>query len=211
MDAQHFIEPFLTLGLLGPAAIALIEKFAPVVPSYVVLMLLGLATSDGMALVMTVFATAAGSLAGSVVWYRIGRALGAPRVESAVARFGKYVFFSARNYQRLADAYRHNHFLVTLIGQTIPVARIYLALPAGVFRLQPVSFTVAAAIGILLWNTPFLVLGHLLRGGGRDPIDVGFWVSIVLIGAEMAIAFGIRRYGKIARWSNDSNREIALP
>ena len=192
MDPSHFIESFLNLGLFGMVVIALVEKFAPIVPSYVMLMLLGMTVSGSTTLVMAILATAAGSLTGSIAWYGIGRALGAQRVERGVARFGKYVFFSLRTYERLADAYRRNHFQATLIGQTVPVARIYLALPAGVFRLRPTSFVVAAAFGTLLWNTPFLTLGYFLRGGGHDPVNVGSWVSVALVGTEIAIVLGIR-------------------
>lgn len=202
MDASHFIELFLNLGLFGMVVIALAEKFAPIFPSYVMLMLLGMTVSDRTTLVMTILATVVGSLAGSIAWYGIGRALGARRAECFVAHFGKYVFFSLRTYKRLADAYRRNHFLVTLVGQTVPVARIYLALPAGVFRLRPIAFVFAASFGILLWNTPFLTLGYVLRGGGFDPVNGGFWVSVGLIGIEMAIVLGIRLCSNLAPQSN---------
>jgi alkaline phosphatase len=192
MNAAHFVEVFLSLGLAGLVIIALVEKFAPVVPSYVMLMLLGMTVSDGMSLAVAVIATATGSLAGSLLWYGIGRVLGAARAKRVVARFGKYVFFTLHTYDHLANAYRRNHFWVTLIGQTVPVARIYLALPAGVFRLKPVTFAVAAAIGILLWNTPFLTLGYLLRGVTQDPVNVGLGVSIGLVGVEMTIVFCVR-------------------
>ncbi|MBS0251794.1 MAG: hypothetical protein JSR78_12110 [Proteobacteria bacterium] len=49
------------------------------------------------------------------------------------------------------------------------------------------------ALGILVWNTPFLMLGFLLRVTGHDPAYVGFWTSIVLVALEVAVAFGVRR------------------
>ncbi len=198
MDFSHIGDVFLNAGLFGVMFIALSEKFTPIFPSYVMFMLLGMAVSDGLTLVMTILATATGSLAGSIIWYGVGRALGGPRVEDAVARFGKYVFFSTQTYQRLANAYRRNHFWVTLIGQTIPVVRIYLALPAGVFCIQPLTFTVAAGIGVLLWNGPFLTLGYLLRTSSQDPFHVGLWVPVALLCMEMAVALGCRLYRTIA-------------
>lgn len=210
MDSSHIIALFLSLGIFGMAAIALIEKFAPVVPSYVLLMLLGMTVPNWTALLMATLATAAGSLTGAIAWYGIGRALGAQRVESVVGRFGKYAFFNLRNYERIANAYRRNHFWVTLIGQGVPIARIYLALPAGVFKLQLVPFAAAAGLGILLWNTPFLTLGYLLRDGGHDPVDLGFWVSGALFATEMAIGLGLRMYGNIFQRSKDQNRSSAV-
>lgn len=193
MDPSHILEIVVSCGLPGMLLIALAEKFTPVIPSYVILALLGMTISSGPELAAAVLATAAGSLAGSLVWYGIGRTLGGRRVESAVARFGRYLFFTTGTYQRLAGAYRRNHFWVTLIGQTVPVARIYMALPAGVFAIRPRIFAVAAGLGIVMWNAPFLVLGYLLRGSGYDPIHVGFWLPVVLLAGEVSIVLLVRR------------------
>ncbi len=201
MEAAHLVAMVLSFGLPGLLFIALAEKFTPIIPSYVMLMLLGMTVPNSADLGLAILATAVGSLTGSVIWYGVGRLFGAPRVEAIVTRFGKYVFFSDRHYQSLANAYRRNHFWVTLFGQTIPVARIYLALPAGVFAIQPIVFVVAAAFGILLWNAPFLTLGYLLRGSSHDPVTVGFWVSGALVGTETAIVLGYRRRGAIIRRS----------
>lgn len=199
MQDSYAVALFLNSGLLGAFCIAMVEKFAPMIPSYVTLMLLGMTASDGACLVMTILATATGSLVSSIGWYGIGRVLGEERVEAAVARFGKYAFLSSRAYGRLACAYRRNRFWVTLMGQTVPVARVYLALPAGVLKLRPASFTAATALGILLWNTPFLTLGYALRGSNHDPVNVGFWASIALIGLEMTILLGLRLHRSMTK------------
>lgn len=100
MDISHFIDMFLQLGLAGMFLIAFAEKFAPIFPSYVMLMLLGMTVRDNTLLILTIFATATGSLLGSTVWYGIGRALGGARVERAVTRFGKYVFLRVRTHNQ---------------------------------------------------------------------------------------------------------------
>jgi len=211
MEAAHLVAMVLSFGLPGLLFIALAEKFTPIIPSYVLLMLLGMTVSSCADLALAILATAVGSLTGSVIWYGVGRLFGAPRVERIVTRFGKYVFFNGQHYLRLANAYRRNHFWVTLFGQTIPVARIYLALPAGVFAIQPIVFVGAAAIGILLWNAPFLTLGYLLRGSGHDPVTVGFWVSAALVGTEMTILLGYRLRGRIIRRPERPDRATPCP
>ena len=196
MDPAPILEFVAGFGLPGMLAIALAEKFTPVVPSYAILVLLGMTMSTGPALAAAVLATGAGSLAGTMIWYGIGRAVGGRRVERAVDRFGRYVFLGPATYRRLADAYRRNHFRVTLIGQTVPVARIYLALPAGVFRVRSGVFAVAAGLGIVVWNASFLALGYLLRDGGHDPVHVGLWVPIGLLAAELSFVLLVRRRGR---------------
>ncbi|RJF76315.1 DedA family protein [Rhodopseudomonas palustris] len=194
MDTSNTITLFLSFGLVGVGCLAVAEKFIPLFPSYVLLMLLGLTVTDGTMLAMTIGASSTGSLLGAIGWYGIGRAFGSQRIERLVTRYGKYVSLRLSLYRRLSDAYRGNHFWVTVIGQTLPVVRIYLALPAGVLRLEPRAFIAAAAIGTLLWNTPFLTLGYALRGSGYDPVSIGFWVAMAVITIEATIILGLRLY-----------------
>ncbi|MHC2330906.1 DedA family protein [Bradyrhizobium sp. USDA 4454] len=114
-----------------------------------------------------------------------------------MTRFGKFVLLRPSLYRQLTDACRGNHFWVTLIGQTLPSVRIYLALPAGVLRLEPRAFVLATAIGTVIWNMPFLTLGYALRGSGRDPVSFGFWVVVILIAVEVGLLFGFRLYRRL--------------
>lgn len=204
MEPSALLPLFVNLGVPGFFAAAFAEKFIPIVPSYIMLMLFGMSVADDIALLSAILATGAGSLAASLCWYGIGRGLGEDRVERAVARYGKYVLFRPPAYAKLADAYRRNRFWVTLVGQTVPVARIYLALPAGVLRLRPASFATAAGAGILVWNTPFLVLGHALRETGADPLELGFRVSIALVTAEIGLVAGAKLLHRRRRASLDA-------
>lgn len=197
MDTSSAIAMFLHFGLLGIACLAVAEKFIPLFPSYALLMLLGLTVSDGAMLAMTIVATSIGSVVGAIGWYGLGRALGSRRIEQLVATYGKYVLLRPSFYQQLTNAYRGNCFWVTLIGQTLPTVRIYLALPAGVLRLEPYAFLAATAIGTVLWNMPFLSLGYALRDSGQDPVSIGFWVVAILIAVEAAIVLGLRFYNRV--------------
>ncbi|OKO80939.1 alkaline phosphatase [Bradyrhizobium sp. NAS80.1] len=194
METSSAIVTFLNFGLVGIGCLAVVEKFVPLFPSYVLLMLLGLTVSDGAMLAVTIMATTVGSVVGAIGWYGIGRALGSQRIEGLVTRYGKYVFLRPTLYARLANAYRGNHFWVTLIGQTLPTVRIYLALPAGVLGLEPRAFVAATTIGTVIWNMPFLSLGYALRGSSHDPVSIGFWVAAVLIAVEVTIILGFRFY-----------------
>uniref|UniRef100_Q07L01 Putative alkaline phosphatase protein n=1 Tax=Rhodopseudomonas palustris (strain BisA53) TaxID=316055 RepID=Q07L01_RHOP5 len=212
MDPSNTITIFLSFGLLGVGCLAVAEKFIPLFPSYVLLMLLGLTITDSTTLAMTIMATSIGSLVGAIGWYGMGRTFGSQRIEGLVTRYGKYVSLRLSLYRQLTEAYRGNHFWVTVIGQTLPVVRIYLALPAGVLRLEPRAFVAATAIGIVIWNTPFLTLGYALRGSSHDPVGVGFWVAAVMIATEAAIILGLRLYKRsIASPRLARPRAIAAP
>lgn len=187
MPGPDLVADLLSLGLIGVFLVTALEKFIPVVPSYVMLMALGMSAPDLPRLTMMLGITVIGSLCGSAGWFAIGRTLGERRIERLVARFGKYVLFPLPTYRRLAASYRRNRFRATAFGQTIPVARVYLGLPAGVLKLPAISFLTAATLGILVWNLPFLLLGFVLKGTSRSLFDVGLRASIVLVAAEFLI------------------------
>lgn len=192
MENSSTIATLLSFGLAGIGCLAIVEKFVPLFPSYVLLMFLGMTVSDSTTLAMTIMVTTVGSVIGAVGWYGLGRALGSQRIENLVVRYGKFIFLRPSLYGQLTNAYRSNHFWVTLIGQTLPTVRIYLALPAGVLKLEPRAFLAATSLGTLIWNMPFLSLGYALRGSSHDPVSIGFWVAVTLIAAECAILLGFR-------------------
>ncbi|SEE81181.1 alkaline phosphatase [Rhizobiales bacterium GAS191] len=192
MDTSGIVTTLMSFGLAGILCLSVVEKFIPLFPSYVLLMLLGMTVPDGASLAMMIMATSIGSVVGAVGWYGLGRALGSRRVEAVVARFGKYVLLGPSLYGKLTNAYRRNHFWVTLIGQIMPTARVYLALPAGVLGLEPRAFLVATSLGTLIWNIPFLSLGYVLRDSGRDPVSFGASVAVILVATELAILLGAR-------------------
>ncbi|QPC91332.1 DedA family protein [Mesorhizobium sp. INR15] len=192
MEPSSIVSLLLSFGFVGVGCLAIAEKFVPLFPSYVLLMLLGLTVPDIPTLVLTIVATTLGSVVGGLGWYAIGWWLGPQKARSAIAHYGKYVLLRPALYDRLTNAYQRNHFWVTLSGQIIPAIRIYLALPAGILKLQLRIFLTATLLGCFMWNGPFLCLGYALRGSGSDPVQVGFWAAIVLIAAEGTILLTVR-------------------
>ena len=198
MDIPDFITVLAGSGPLGIGAVALAEKFFPMVPSYVVFVLLGMIAASGPGdLAVTVAATATGSTLGAVGWYCLGLALGKQRIEGLVGRFGPFVFLKPVLYHWMADAYTRNHFWVTLVGQTIPAVRVYLSIPAGVLQLAILNFLGATLIGSLIWSGPLLTLGYVLRERSADAAFSGLLLVTALVGVEFLALLGwqlVRRY-----------------
>jgi membrane protein DedA with SNARE-associated domain len=192
MTAPDFIGVLLASGIAGVAMIALAEKLIPIVPSYVLLVFLGMTIVAGpRGLTLTIVATTLGSTVGSLCWYGLGRAVGAHRIEALVSNFGRYVFLSPSLYQRMTRAYLRNQIWVTLLGQVVPTARIYLSLPAGVLRIALPGFLVATLAGSLIWNACLLTLGYAVRDSGLDPVSVGVMVITGLVVSELGLALGL--------------------
>ncbi|MBX9646651.1 MAG: VTT domain-containing protein [Xanthobacteraceae bacterium] len=191
-DLPACIAVLTEWGLIGIAGIALAEKLLPVVPSYLVFVLLGTAASGHSDLAVTVAAAAAGSTLGALGWYCVGLGLGPTRVESLIERFGRYIFLKPALYSRMTGAYRRNHFWVTVAGQAIPAVRVYLSIPAGVLHLAVATFMAATLIGSLVWTGPLLTLGYFLRERNVDAASAGVLVVVALAGVELVVLVGWR-------------------
>jgi len=192
ITSGHFAT-LLSMGVVGAGCLAMGEKLIPIVPSYALLVFIGMTiVPDSDTLVLTIMATAAGSTAGSLCWYGAGRAIGPVRIAAVVCRFGRYVFLSPSLYRRMAEAYHRNDTCVTVLGQVIPTVRIFLPLPAGAIGLNPWNFLLATTLGSLAWNTPLLTLGYLLRNTGRDPLYVGLLALCGLIATELVVLVALR-------------------
>lgn len=187
MPNMDVVTALLQFGLVGAFIVTAMEKFVPIFPSYVILLTLGMGAQDPSRLLLLLGVTVAGSLCGSAGWYGCGRWLGEQRVRRLVSRFGRYVFLSPAAYEKMARSYRRNRIFVTSLGQVIPVARVYLGLPAGIMKLPLGSFVASAAAGICVWNAPFLLLGFCLKGDADSLATVHLWASIALVAGEAAI------------------------
>lgn len=193
MDSLPFAQTLIACGLAGIVGLTAAEKFVPILPSYVMLIFLGMTVvTHPASLVLTIVAATIGSTVGALGWYGIGRAIGGFRVERLVNRFGRLVFLSPELYRKLSEAYRRHHFWVTLIGQTIPTARIYLALPAGVIGLAFPGFLTATVIGTLVWNAPLITVGYLLRDSGADPLTIGAATLGIILAVEGTILVALK-------------------
>ena len=171
---------------------ALMEKFIPILPSYVIFPAMGMAARGNSELLLHCLVATLGSVAGAACWYLLGARIGAARVEQLVDRYGRWMLLTPELYQRMAVSYERRPFSITLLGQLVPTVRIFQALPAGVLRLPLLSFFAATTVGALCWIMPLAMAGHALRGLGFSPTQAGLSLLVVLVALE-ALAFLIAR------------------
>jgi membrane protein DedA with SNARE-associated domain len=202
LDTTALVTMLVQAGPIGIGGIACLEKLFPLVPSYAVFITLGMIVASGQGdLATTVAATAIGSTIGSFCWYGLGFALGERRSETMVERFGRFVFLKPALYRRMANAYRRNHFWVTVMGQTIPAVRVYLSIPAGVLNLAVANFLAATLLGSFAWSAPLLTLGYILRERSTDVTLSGMLAAAALIALEFItlLAWRFIRRAKLSK------------
>lgn len=173
-------------GLIALAAVMASERFLPILPSYAVLALGGIAAAEGAyGVEAAILASVLGSFLGSLGWYALGHAVGPDRVDNFIARRGRWLGLTPRAYDQAARGYRRHSRLLLALTQLVPTVRIFATFPAGVLRVPAKGMLLPTFIGILGWNGAFVLAGYLLEASplGEDGLALPVLLGVVLVEA----------------------------
>ena len=147
-------------GVLILLVITCLEAMnCPGMPAGVVLPAAGVYAANGeISVFLAVLLTIIGGMTGTVVLYLIGRAGGHPLLDWLNRRSKTF----RRANGRCEAFLQKNSFLKVFLGRIIPVVRTILTLPAGAYRVSPVSFLMASVLGITCYNAVCVGAGYLL-------------------------------------------------
>lgn len=150
-----------TTGYLGAGLLMALESMIAPVPSEAVMPFVGFLVEDGRwSLEAAILATSAGSLAGSLASYAMGRLGGRP----LVLRAGKYVLLSQHDLEITERFFqRRKGMLALFLSRFVPVVRHLISIPAGIGSMPLGSFVLATVAGATIWNSFLLLCGMKLR------------------------------------------------
>jgi membrane protein DedA with SNARE-associated domain len=152
------------LGYVGVATLAFLEHLFPPIPSELVIPLAGFVAAQGDLRLPVVIATAsAGSLAGAVLWYLVGRRVGEPRLRKWVGRHGKWLTLSAQDVDRAQRGFRRHGAAAVFFGRLIPGVRTFVSLPAGFIAMPFAPFLLYSALGTAIWTAALACAGVVLQ------------------------------------------------
>lgn len=190
------IELMKDIGGPGIALGIFLENLFPPIPSEVILPLAGFTAAQGhYTRVEAVLWATLGSVAGALLLYGIGAALGLDRLR-VIAH--KMPLVDVADVDK-ADAWFSKHGpKAVFFGRFVPGVRSLISIPAGIDRMKMTSFLFYTTAGSLIWNTIFVWIGYQL--GDRyhlveeymDPISKVVYVLIILTGLGI-IAWMVRR------------------
>jgi membrane protein DedA with SNARE-associated domain len=146
--AAFIIAVISSTGYLGIVLLMGIESACIPLPSEVIMPFSGYLVSVGrFRLAWVAVAGALGCNLGSLVAYYVGSLGGRPLVE----KYGRYVLVTRHDLQ-MADRFfaRYGDWAV-FIARLLPVIRTFIALPAGVARMNVVRFHIYTFLGSLPW------------------------------------------------------------
>jgi membrane protein DedA with SNARE-associated domain len=170
-------------GYLGIALLMLAENVFPPIPSELIMPMAGFAAARGeLALVGVLLAGTAGSLAGALFWYHIGRRVGLERLRRWAGRHGRWLTTSPEELDGAAAWFDRHCGKAVLVGRLIPAVRTLISVPAGVAGMPVARFLAYSAAGTALWTALLAAAGYLLEDQYRRVGDYLNPVSDVILG-----------------------------
>ena len=138
--------------------------------------------SDMNIVLVVVFATL-GAICGALVNYFLALWLGRPIIYKFVeTRFGKMCLLSKEKVEKAEKYFDKHGKSSTFIGRLVPGIRQLISIPAGLAKMNLISFTCFTALGAVIWNIILAVIGYIGHGS-KDLIDqYSHELSYILLG-----------------------------
>ena len=169
-------------GYAGIALMMFLEGVFPPIPSWLVMPLAGFEASNGrFSPVLVILAGTAGSTLGAIWWYWIGRLVGMERLKSFSARHGYWLTLTPAQIDRADQWFDRHGAPAVMLARVVPVVRLLISVPAGVFRMDLRRFILFTAIGDAMWNGLLTGAGYLLRSHYDQVADYLNPVSTVVL------------------------------
>lgn len=162
LDPVSTITAWLsTYGLIALFVFTFMERFVPIIPSYGLLLAVGVAAAEGTWSPSIAFlVTVTGNTLGAALCFYIFRALGEPRSMRFISWLGRLFGMSADRITQWIASFRRHQTVLAFALQLVPTVRLFAPLFAALLRSHPGSFLMASTAGIVVWNGLFISLGY---------------------------------------------------
>jgi membrane protein DedA with SNARE-associated domain len=180
-------------GYPGVIAMMAMESACLPIPSEVVMPFAGYLASIGR---FNLWAAATfgaiGCNIGSAIAYEIGAWGGRPFLQ----RWGRYVLLDPRELDRVDRLFIRYGAISVLVGRLLPIVRTFIALPAGIARMNRVRFQLYTFVGSWPWCLALAWVGYQLgKRWNSDPAlhaimhDLDLGVAVLLVLAVVYFVF----------------------
>jgi len=198
MDPLSSLIDWISLyGVIGLLALGVFERFVPIVPSYGVLVAIGIAADERVWSVWTaVFGSVAGSLFGSLALYWLSLHLSEERVHRMLLWVGRMTGISPPRIEKSILLFRQHQRGLSFGMQLVPSIRLISPIIAGMFRADASAFAIATLLGILSWNGLFIAVGYVASNLTMEAnaSTLALQVVVLLLVVELGLALLWRWY-----------------
>lgn len=151
-------------GYLGIAALMFLENIFPPLPSELIMPLAGFTAARGdLGLAGVILAGSAGTVAGALPWYYLGRTVGSDGLKQWADRHGRWLTLKPAEIDRVDAWFDERCGRAVFIGKLIPTIRTLISVPAGVFGMGLGRFLLFSTLGGSLWTAILAGAGYLLE------------------------------------------------
>jgi membrane protein DedA with SNARE-associated domain len=180
---------FISTG--GYASVALlmaIQSACIPIPSEVIMPFAGFVLAhDQLQLVLLATVASLASNIGSIPAYWVGAWGGRPMVE----RFGGYVLLSRHDLDRVDYFFNKYGSITVLIGRMLPIVRTFIALPAGVAKMNQIRFHIYTFIGSWPWCYALAYVGMKLGATWNSNPEFKAFFNKFHFAVEVVLVAGI--------------------
>ncbi|MBA1834915.1 DedA family protein [Corynebacterium wankanglinii] len=177
-----------TLGAPGVGIAILLEHLFPPIPSEVVLPLAGFTVAQGSLNMVNVFIwSVLGSVIGAYVLYGVGAWLGLERLR----KIADWMWLVRASDVDSAMNFFHKYGKPSVfIGRLIPGVRSLISIPAGLDKMNLVTFGLWTTLGSGIWNAILIYLGFVLGDNWEKATEYADTYSSVIYVVLLLIILG---------------------
>ena len=190
--AVWIISVISSMGYGGIVLLMAIESACIPLPSEIIMPFAGyLVYKSEMVLWVVAFMGALGCVLGSIPAYYVGKTGGRNLAE----KYGRFVLISKKDLQMADDWFKNYGEIIIFIGRLLPAVRTFIALPAGIARMNMTKFIIYTFLGSFIWCWTLAYIG-MVFGEQWNTLKVYFHeFHYVIAGvAVIFIAWYIRRH-----------------
>jgi membrane protein DedA with SNARE-associated domain len=187
-------------GYLGTFLMILLENIFPPIPSEVILTFGGfMTTNTGMTVLGVVTSATAGSAAGAVVLYGIGRLLNVQKLEKLINRYGHILRLKVSDIHKANSWFNRYGYGAIFFCRMVPLIRSLISIPAGMANMKFSLFLLYTTAGTLIWNIVLVSAGAALGESWGDILgfmDVYSHITYTVLGlgfVGLGIVYIIKR------------------
>ncbi len=181
--AQNLVDLIFDWGYLGIFIMMTIESSFIPFPSEIVLVPAGYLASQGQMSVGLIMASGlGGSLLGAFINYYLALTLG----RKILQRYGKYFFIKESALLKMDEYFAKHGHISTFTGRLIPGIRQLISIPAGLAKMNLITFSIFTGLGAGIWAFILVMLGYFI---GNNQELLSEYLHQILIVVLISLAF----------------------
>ncbi len=194
-----------SLGYVGIAFLMFLENIFPPIPSEVIMPLGGFTSAQSdLSLLGVVIAGTIGSVLGQLPLYALGAWYGTDRLAEFADKYCRWLTVCGDDVRRASTWFDKYGSAAIFFCRFIPGIRTLISIPAGIQRMNILTFLGYSTLGMGLWAAILAYLGRILGANYGLVEDYLGPVPLIVFGIlAVAAVFFVMRRRKAQSQSND--------